>query len=666
MDGYEATKMVFSRIKSMDPENASNIMGLLLSKEHGEKEMIRLALSPESLIHSVIFKARKELGLPCSNNSPPTPSSTSPSPSPNFLSRQNSSTSSRLSSGFNLPPSLTIPNPSWGATTTTMSMSDQFQNHDDSDPIDDFQLQDQLSFLNDGSDPSYGWGGNSSLHRRSCSVNDAYLAGSEDPSAGLGWKPCLYFARGYCKNGTSCRFLHGDASAAAAAIVGSPNKIENMMDQYHHELLRSKSSHQQRFAAAAAASQLMASNSFLCSPKGMNFLLQQQQNQNDTQRAAAAALMMNEELHKFGRSRLERNDFSLYSPTGMINPASRQIYLTFPADSTFREEDVSEYFSKFGPVQDVRIPYQQKRMFGFVTFVFPETVKDILSKGNPHFVCEARVLVKPYKEKGKIPDKKQLQQQGDFSPCRTPTGLVDARDQYDLQLAERMFYNTEDMLWRRKEQAELQQQALEIQRRRLMGLQLLDIKNQHQRALSTGSLVHSPTQSPNMFDQNLVLPFRRSSEFSEVIGSNSASAHSNASVSAGQQSVKGYAGKEVLVNGENGNSESNENGKPSSSHEEELNLHECLELEHNLPDSPFASPTKAVGDLVGPFSNGPSETIDSDASTSSKFGTSKLLPTSASLDMGSFKPYNNCQLPRFSSAHGTIGMFAGTGGPIGI
>ena len=28
----------------------------------------------------------------------------------------------------------------------------------------------------------------------------------------------------------------------------------------------------------------------------------------------------------------------------MINPGSRQIYLTFPADSTFREEDVSNYF----------------------------------------------------------------------------------------------------------------------------------------------------------------------------------------------------------------------------------------------------------------------------------------------------------------------------------
>ena len=64
-----------------------------------------------------------------------------------------------------------------------------------------------------------------------------------------------------------------------------------------------------------------------------------------------------------------------------------------------------KYCSIYGPVQDVRIPYQQKRMFGFVTFVYPETVKLILAKGNPHFVCDARVLVKPYKEKGKVQDK---------------------------------------------------------------------------------------------------------------------------------------------------------------------------------------------------------------------------------------------------------------------
>lgn len=62
----------------------------------------------------------------------------------------------------------------------------------------------------------------------------------------------------------------------------------------------------------------------------------------------------------------------------------------------------------FGPVNDVRIPYQQKRMFGFVTFQYSETVKLILAKGNPHYVCDSRVLVKPYKEKGKVPDKYDL------------------------------------------------------------------------------------------------------------------------------------------------------------------------------------------------------------------------------------------------------------------
>lgn len=58
--------------------------------------------------------------------------------------------------------------------------------------------------------------------------------------------------------------------------------------------------------------------------------------------------------------------------------------------------------STFGPVQDVRIPWQLKRMFGFVTFGSVFTVETILAKGNPHYVCGARVLVKPYREKSKL------------------------------------------------------------------------------------------------------------------------------------------------------------------------------------------------------------------------------------------------------------------------
>ncbi|KAG2668794.1 hypothetical protein I3760_14G006700 [Carya illinoinensis] len=706
MDGYEATRIVFSRIQNLDPENASKIMGLLLIQDHGEKEMIRLAFGPEALVHSVILKARKDLGLTSNSPSAPsTPSSPSPflSSNPLCVSRQSSSPT-RLHGGINLPPPLIIPNTSSVNSAPWVTLS-ELQNADDlispinlalgssssssmntstcslpfygsgaADMIDDFHLQDQLSFLNDGSStlgpknqdlfypqsdssssptgaggdpmllPSYGsWGG--SVHRRSFSVSDVCL-GSEDPNSGFGWKPCLYFARGFCKNGTSCRFLHGGPgdSADGSAMVGSPSKID-MMDECH-QILRSKSARQQRLAAA---SQLMASASFPYSPKCMSMLLQQQQ--NDTNRAAAA-LMMGEDMHKFGRSRLERNDFSINGGVGMVNPAARQIYLTFPADSTFREEDVSNYFSCYGPVQDVRIPYQQKRMFGFVTFVYPETVKLILAKGNPHFVCDARVLVKPYKEKGKATDKKPQQQQverGEFSPSGTPTG-VDTRDPYDLQLGARMFYTAQDMLWRRKleEQADLQQ-ALELQSRRLMGLQLLDIKkHNHHPALSTGSSVPSPTRSPNLYNKKSIFPSFNCSQ--EVLEENSSSDTSavSAGVCADQPQLQlmaftTVAGKESTDSGENANRVGT--GKQSPPREER-DLQECLE--HNLPDNPFASPTKAAADFMYAFANGSSEANDPDASAAAstdKLATSSVLPST--LDIAALKSFN-CQLPRYS------------------
>ncbi|CAI5968225.1 unnamed protein product [Closterium sp. NIES-65] len=57
--------------------------------------------------------------------------------------------------------------------------------------------------------------------------------------------------------------------------------------------------------------------------------------------------------------------------------------------------------SKFGPVHEVRVPHQQKRMFGFVTFAFAHSVKAILEEGNPHHIGGSRVLVKPYREKSR-------------------------------------------------------------------------------------------------------------------------------------------------------------------------------------------------------------------------------------------------------------------------
>ncbi|CAH9098986.1 unnamed protein product [Cuscuta epithymum] len=690
MDGYEATKVVFQRIQSLDPENASKIMGLLLIQDHGEKEMIRLAFGSESLLQSVIVKTKVDLGLSPPNNSPSTPSS--PSPFRNSISapfsRQNSSVSA--SSG-RLPSPLSIntqssTSSSWPTSSPTAnafssaslsssmnSSAPPFYGGGEVDLIDEFQLQDQLSFLNDGSPTlgrtkssdifyphhdlgpnghdsphfsSYGgWGGGGSVngvpHRRSCSVNDICL-GSDELNGGFGWKPCLYYARGYCKNGTSCRFVHGEAgSDVGGGMLGSPSKFE-MMEQCH-ELLRSKSSsHQQRLAVA---SQLMASSNFPYSPvsasKCMNFLLQQQQAESPR---GAAALMMGDDLNKFSRARLERGDFGMNF--GANNSSSRQIYLTFPADSTFKEEDVSNYFSNYGPVQDVRIPYQQKRMFGFVTFIYPETVKVILAKGNPHFVCDARVLVKPYKEKGKVPEKFRKHQQsemerGEFSP----TGL-DSRDPFDLQLGARMLYNSQDMLWRRKceEQADLQQ-AIELHSRRLMNLQLLDVKRNHHRAFSTGVVVSSPVHSPGFSTgQNVIFP-------------------------PGQDCIKenGYASKMVnqVTEKEVQQSENvtevekemtNVNNEKSTDKDNKSEKDSPESADHSLPDNPFSSP-KASRETMPGFLNdfGEAEKPPSSGNSNNMISSPLFPASAASLDLS---PLKSCYLEvaRFSSGPGAIGM----------
>ncbi|KAK4770606.1 hypothetical protein SAY87_031138 [Trapa incisa] len=700
MDGYEATRMVFSRIQSIDPDNASKIMGLLFIQDHGEKEMIRLAFGPETLLHSVVLKARKELGLPSNSPSTPlTPSSPSPflSTNPTALSRQSSRLISTPNAGGG---------PSWATTLSDSLQSNNegqlvdassgfgglqgcypasiYGNSSGDSMIDDFQLPNHLSFLKDGShhplDPNstellcQQSDMMSSVHRRSCSMNDM-SPGSEDPCLGIGWKPCLYYARGFCKNGSSCRFLHdsslGDSVTAAALmggvsdctspVVGSPSKVE-MMGQYH-ELLRSKSALQQR---VAAASQLMGGSTaaFPFSPKSLNVLLQQQQ--SDAQRTAAA-LMMGEDIYKYGRSRLERNDFSV---SGMASPASRQIYLTFPADSTFKEEDVSNYFSNYGPVQDVRIPYQQKRMFGFVTFVYPETVKLILAKGNPHFVCDARVLVKPYKEKGKAQDKCRKQQQqgmerGDFSPCGTPIGLDSRGGPLDLQLGSRSFYSSQEALWRRKleEQAELQQ-AIELQSQRLLSLHLDMKKHHHHRALSTGSSIPSPTQPSNLFNQTFILPPIGSSR--SVQEDNGTMPTFASLVIGDNRPIRPIA--TPSISDETINNNKNANGEKSS-HTEDGDINESLE--HNLPDSPFASSTKsfsgytsaAITVMVGE-NNKQEETMSASppTSNSNNLVSPSLIPATSDVDMASFKSFN-CQMPGFFSGLGAMGMYAGASGP---
>ncbi|GMJ15530.1 hypothetical protein like AT3G51950 [Hibiscus trionum] len=627
MDLYEATRIVFSRIQNLDPENTSKVMGYLLIQDHGEKEMIRLALGPEALIHSLILKAKTHLGLSVSN--PATPSTPS-SPSP-FSSR---------------PSPLSIPG----------NASNVFENpslyNAGNEFVDEYQFQDHLSFLNyskpeDLFDPRLdlasmaspspsptGCYTDSPLHRRSFSVPGLGF-GAEDLNSGVGFKPCLYFARGFCKNGSSCRFIHGDHCAELATKM---NELEQCQ-----ELLRSKSLQQQQqkqLAASASASQFVpGAASFPY--KGVNFL---QQQQNETHRSAAPTLMMGDELHKYGRCRPEIG----------ANPVSRQIYLTFPADSTFKEEDVSNYFSIYGPVQDVRIPYQQKRMFGFVTFVYPETVKLILAKGNPHFVCDSRVLVKPYKEKGKVQEKKQQQlERGEYSACSSPTP-VDSREPFDLHLGSRMFYNTQEMLLQRKleEQADLQQ-AIELQGRRLMNLQMLDFKNHHPSQFHHGlpnvSPIPSPTVSRTPTNQARVFP-------SDVFDQETFEDNGVSLIGAAPKLTAAANADKLLeeVNLSCTHKSDNENAIDKEKvRAEENNFPESLE--HILPDNLFSSPKKSTGDHLTVFSTSSVEADDTTAGPATSSNGNPSLTNASGLNMASLK---SCflQLPRFSSEQGAIGM----------
>ncbi|XP_016502201.1 zinc finger CCCH domain-containing protein 46 [Nicotiana tabacum] len=580
MDTYEATKTVLSRIQSLDPENASKIMGYILIQDQGDKEMIRLAFGPETVLISLINQVKNRLGLSSNSSSAPsTPSSPSPFipvPNPNKFNPFPHSSPRIIipNNGFQSLPSspwsggspvfsrsprpvsyasvVNGPNSNTASGSSDSSLSLPF--FEPSDEYCNIQVQDQLSFLNE------------SFLEESSHQSGVFLGGSHDDNNGGfgGWKPCMYYARGFCKNGNSCKFLHDG--------FGEENTPSNV--DYFDEILRVKALQQrQRF---------MASGHHHHHPFGYN-------------RSAAAALMTSGEFYKYGRSLPDRNEFSAMALGGISNSSSRQIYLTFPADSTFKEEDVSNYFSMYGPVQDVRIPYQQKRMFGFVTFVYPETVKIILAKGNPHFVCDSRVLVKPYKEKGKFPDKKQFQQQQ--QPI--DRGELESGELYDIPFGARMFHNSHAMMLRRKieHDAELQQ-AIELQGRRLMNLQLM--KNQHHNNHFQPSLSPGVFCSFNGINQEVLAENKGFQEPTEPPSD------------AADDKVP-----QELLHTNNGNGGSN---KEQTSNTDDSYPRESLE--HILPDNLFTSPTKSVAEQHVAFS------IDSaEADVSSAMTTPATTPT---------------------------------------
>ncbi|KAJ6343287.1 hypothetical protein OIU76_005093 [Salix suchowensis] len=326
MDFSESTKVVYNRIQEIEPEFVGKIIGYILLQNHGEREMIRLAFSPDNLIYATISKAKSDLGL---NKTP-------------------------------------VPNP--------LSPSQMNQA-----PVSDDHLQ-FIPITAVSSHPKPALGPRTS--RRSPSLPEFPV------------KICHYFNKGFCKHGNNCSLekLELELTELLKSRRGVPVSIASLPMMYYEKygrmlqaegyLTESQRHGKAGYSLTKLLARLKNSIRLIDRPHGQH------------------SVILTEDVPKYLEYSGERND-----PGGIV-AGSRQIYLTFPAESTFTEQDVSNYFSKFGPVQDVRIPCQQKRMFGFVTFVFAETVKHILAKGNPHHVCGARVLVKPYREKSRLVDRK--------------------------------------------------------------------------------------------------------------------------------------------------------------------------------------------------------------------------------------------------------------------
>ncbi|XAR55283.1 hypothetical protein NMG60_11035315 [Bertholletia excelsa] len=497
MDLPESTKVVFNRIQKLEPEHVSKILGYFLLQENCQHELIRLAFCPDNLLLSLINKVKADLGL----NPVPTDSAPIPLPQMNHIPLQmNPSPLPELPlqympfSPSSSPASRQSINPLWEAHVTAEKQPVNNLEFMPPPPFsdfvaNDFGLQSQLQSL--------------SLDDQFDSVN---MVGSElstnyyypDPALGprtsrrspslpeFPIKVCHYFIKGFCKHGNNCRFFHGHAvpESLSQIINASSNELPNddhafsprSLERLELELIELLKS-RRGFPISIASLPMLYYEKYGKVLQAEGYLTESQRHGKTGYSLTKLLTRLNNGIRVIERphgqhSVILAEDEAKYSELngernehGGIVPGSRQIYLTFPAESTFSEQDVSNYFSKFGPVEDVRIPCQQKRMFGFVTFCYPETVRLILSKGNPHFVCGARVLVKPYREKSRLIDRKYAEK---FQhPMYYGSHFVDAES--ELHAMPRIFENPRML---RKQVMEEQRLAHELQRKQLLELQL--------------------------------------------------------------------------------------------------------------------------------------------------------------------------------------------------
>ncbi|RDX75614.1 Zinc finger CCCH domain-containing protein 18, partial [Mucuna pruriens] len=392
MDISHYTNIVFDKIQRFEPEYATRITGYLLIQDNGEEDMARLASLPDHLIRELALKTRTEFQRLAAGKSPIHPFSL-PINSQQSLSHLSviSPSTPTLVGGFQ------VSSPYWDLQFASNTNA-EFMTRGYLDSISELQMQQQQQHI-----PLF-----SSENR----TGRRY----EFPV-----KTCHYFSRGYCKHGNSCRYYHAQVVPEICSHVHrndtfnddqfiSPGSLAQLETEIV-ELLKLK-----KGGCMSIASLPMAYyDKYRKVLQADGYLTESQRHGKSGYSLTKLLVRLKNSIRVIDRPHGQHSmvlvedapRFNGKVDYGRYISASRQIYLTFPADSTFSEGDVSNYFGTYGNVEDVRIPSQERRMFGFVTFDDSETVKMILDKGNPHYVCESRVLVKPYKEKPKLMARKQ-------------------------------------------------------------------------------------------------------------------------------------------------------------------------------------------------------------------------------------------------------------------
>ncbi|XP_004491484.1 zinc finger CCCH domain-containing protein 18-like isoform X2 [Cicer arietinum] len=480
MDISDYTRIVYDRIQKFEPENAAKIIGYILMQEHGDQELARLASCTDHIFYEVVSKAKTEIHMMAVKSlmtpiSPP-PLPPPPPPPPNVITPQQQ--------GYRYlppPPGFPVRNSIWGR---------QPGNHVDQEYMREIIRPKQLLCL-ESSHLDH-------VNTRNCGgivVNDYNgLDASSSSSVDLGGnsssrrldeiqpKNCHYFRKGFCKHGSNCRYIHcqvphesfphDSANNNNNSNNNNNNEEKVLLAQIESEiieLLKQRRGNPISIASLPSAyydkyKKRLEAHGYLTESKrhgksgySLTKLLVQLNSIRLIDRPHGQhSVILAEDAPKY----IQKGD-SVQNIS-----ASRQIYLTFPADSTFTEEDVAKYFNTIGFVEDVRIPCQEKRMFGFVTFADPKTVRMILDNGNPHYVCGSRVLVKPYRERARVERRHQ--------------DILDILDQLDngRNNSENMNYecdrvsrnNGNHQYQRRQLIEEEEEQVLELERRRLAQL----------------------------------------------------------------------------------------------------------------------------------------------------------------------------------------------------